>query len=373
VSGSGPLVDKLRERMVKEAVDGFLVTAFLNWKYISGFRGDAGALLVTDENAYLFTDSRYIEEAQKGTTGFTVRMTTVETDEIRSVVQAESLKRLAFEKEHVTYSTWEKFKERFEGVELVGVAGWVEDLRMVKTPEEIACIEKAQEIADDAFPLLAGAIHVGSREIDLALELEFTMRKMGSEGLAFPIIAVAGERSSLPHGVPTENQVSDGDFLTLDFGAKHKGYCSDETRTLVVGRLDKKHEEIYNVVLEAQLAGLEAVKPDVKGMDVDAAGRKVIEEAGYGQYFGHGIGHGVGLNVHEGPAAGKKSETILQPGMVVTVEPGIYIPGFGGCRIEDLVLVTETGHRVLSSSPKELTVIDRWKSGRLASLLDSEG
>ncbi len=359
MSVSGPKVDKLRQKMAEAAVDGFLVTTFLNLRYISGFRGDAGALLLTDKAAYLFTDSRYIEEAQTEAAGFTVVMTTVEVDEIKNAVQKEGVRRLAFEKEHVTYSAWEHFKDRFENVELVGVSGWVEDLRMIKTPEEVSCIEKAQEIADDALELLTSAIHIGSREIDLALEFEFTMRKMGSEGLAFPIIAVTGERSSLPHGVPTDKKVSDGDFLTFDFGAKHAGYCSDETRTFVVGRLDAKHEEVYNVVLEAQLAGLEAVKPGVKGMDVDAAGRKVIDEAGYGQYFGHGIGHGVGLNVHEGPGAGKKSETMLQPGMIVTIEPGIYIPGFGGCRIEDLVLVTETGRRVLSSSPKELKVLDK--------------
>lgn len=352
-------VDKLREKMAQESLDGLLVTTFLNWRYITGFRGDAGALLITDKSAYLFTDSRYIEEAQEEAVGFSAVMTKVETDEIKTTVQREGLKRLAFEKEHVTYSAWEKLKERFEGVELVGVSLWVEELRMVKTPQEVQFIQKAQDIADDAFALLTNSIRLGSREIDLALEFEFTMRRMGSEGLAFPIIAVSGERSSLPHGVPSERKVADRDFLTFDFGARCQGYCSDETRTFVVGRLDKKHEEIYNVVLEAQLAGLEAVKPGVKGMDVDAAGRKVIDAAGYGQYFGHGIGHGVGLNVHEGPSAGKKSDNVLAPGMIVTVEPGIYIPGFGGCRIEDIVLVTETGSRILSHSPKELKVLDK--------------
>ena len=359
MDGSKPVLGKLREKMASSGVDGFLVSSFLNWRYVSGFRGDAGALLITERDAYLFTDSRYIEEAEREAQGFTVRMTTVDTDEIKAAVQSSGIKRLAFEKEHVTFSTWERFKERFEGVELVGVSGWVEDLRMVKTPEEIACIERAQAIADDAFRLLVDTIRLGAREIDLALELEFTMRKMGSEGVAFPIIAVAGTRSSLPHGVPTENVLSDGDFITFDFGGKYQGYCSDETRTLIAGHVDERHREIYNVVLEAQMAGLEAVKPGVMGKEVDAAGRKVIEDAGYGQYFGHGIGHGVGLAVHEGPSAGKKSETVLQPGMIVTVEPGIYIPGFGGCRIEDLVLVTETGHRVLSASPKELAVVGR--------------
>ena len=192
----------------------------------------------------------------------------------------------------------------------------------------------------------------------MALDLEFTMRRLGAEGLAFPIIAVSGARSSLPHGQPTANKVSGGDFLTFDFGARYEGYCSDETRTFVIGPLDKKHKEVYEVVLEAQMAGLEAAKPGVLGKDIDKAARKVIDDAGYGQYFGHGAGHGVGLNVHEGPSAGKKGDTVLVPGMVVTVEPGIYIPGFGGCRIEDLVVITEGGKEILSSSPKDLTVID---------------
>jgi Xaa-Pro aminopeptidase len=359
VSAPNVRVDRLREKMAQEPVDGFLISSDLNWRYISGFRGDAGALLITHKSAYQFTDSRYIEQAQKEAVGFSTVMTTIEGDEVKDAVKREGVKRLAFEKDHVTYKVWEKFKERFEGVELVGVSDWVEEQRMIKTPREVQFVEKAQDIADDAFALLTDSIRMGAREIDLALEFEFTMRKMGSDGLAFPVIAVTGERSSLPHGVPTDRKIADGDFITFDFGARYQGYCSDETRTFVVGHLDAKHREVYEVVLQAQLAGLDAVKPGVMGKDVDAAGRKVIDAAGYGPYFGHGIGHGVGLEVHEGPSASKKSETILKPGMIVTVEPGVYIPGFGGCRIEDLVLVTETGSQVLSHSPKELRVLDK--------------
>lgn len=352
-------VDKLREKMAAESVDGFLVTSITNWRYISGFTGDAGCLLLTGKSAGIFTDSRYTEQAEDEAKGFSVVMTTLDADEVLSAVKREGLKRLAFEKDHVMYSAWEKLKERFEGVGLVPTSGWVEELRLVKTPGEISYIRTAQEIADDALALLTNSVRVGSREIDLALEFEFTMRRMGSGGIAFPIIAVAGERSSLPHGTPSDRKLEAGDFITFDFGARYHGYCSDETRTFVMGRLDAKHEEIYSVVLEAQLAGLEAVRPGVRGMDVDAAGRQVIEKAGYGQYFGHGIGHGVGLNVHEGPRAARKSEDVLRPGMIVTVEPGVYIPGFGGCRIEDIVLVTETGHEILSQSPKDLRVLDR--------------
>ncbi|MGI6631659.1 MAG: M24 family metallopeptidase [Bacillota bacterium] len=351
-------LSRVRQKMAEAKVGGFLVTSHLNWRYLSGFKGDAGMLLITDRSAYLYTDSRYTEEATEEAPDFTVIQTGLDDDPVKDTLNREGIKQVAFEKEHVTFSLFEKFQTRFEGVELKGVAGWIEDLRMVKTPEEIALITRAQEIADEAFSLITRSIKVGVTELEMALDLEFTMRRLGAEGLAFPIIAVSGARSSLPHGQPTANKVSGGDFLTFDFGARYEGYCSDETRTFVIGPLDKKHKEVYEVVLEAQMAGLEAAKPGVLGKDIDKAARKVIDDAGYGQYFGHGAGHGVGLNVHEGPSAGKKGDTVLVPGMVVTVEPGIYIPGFGGCRIEDLVVITEGGKEILSSSPKDLTVID---------------
>lgn len=347
----------IRQKMAGEGVDGFLITTYLNWRYLSGFKGDAGQVLITENSCYLFTDSRYTEEAAEEAPDCIVLETSLDTDRVKETLEKEGVHSLAFEKDQVTYAGYERMQERFQGVSLKGVSRWVEDLRMKKTPGEIALIAKAQEIADEAFSLVTRLIRVGATESELALELEFTMRRLGAEGLAFPIIAVSGARSSLPHGQPTANKVSPGDFLTIDFGARYEGYCSDETRTFVIGPLDKKHEEIYKVVLEAQLAGLEAAKPGVLGKDVDAAARKVIEDSGYGQYFGHGTGHGVGLAVHEGPSAGKRGETVLEPGMVITVEPGIYIPGFGGCRIEDLVHITENGREILSGSPKELTVI----------------
>jgi len=348
-------LQKIQERLSKE--DFFLVTKMDNWRYLSGFTGDSGSLLVGRDEAFLFTDSRYVEQAGEEAKGLTVLKTSLDEDVVKKTLLELSAKRVFFEKDHVTYGTWERLKERFSEQELLGVTGWVEELRMRKDPEEISCIVKAQEIADNAFRVLAPNIKAGSRERDLALDLEFTMRKMGSEGLAFPVIAVSGERSSLPHGVPTEKALNPGDFVTFDFGARYQGYCSDMTRTVVVEPLGQKHKEIYEIVLEAQLTALSTVRPGIPAKDVDLAGRKVIEDAGYGEYFGHGIGHGVGLNVHEGPGVGKKSETMLEPGMVITVEPGIYIPGFGGVRIEDLVLVTEDGKRILSQTPKELMVV----------------
>ncbi len=352
-------LQKIRAKMSAEQVEGFLVTSMSNWRYMSGFTGDAGCLLVTPYNAFLLTDSRYVEQAEEqcAEAGFLVRKTTHDEDVLKSVMQSQGVKRLAFEKRFTNYGEWEKLCERLEGVELTGIAGWVEELRMVKIPKEIALIARAQEIADDAFALLFQSIRRGAKEDELALELEFTMRKMGAEAVSFPIIAVSGSRSSLPHGKPTSKALQDGDFLTFDFGAMYRGYHSDETRTFVIGHPERKHEEVYDIVLKAQEAALDLVKPGVLAKEVDLAGRKVIEDAGYGEYFGHGIGHGVGLDIHEGPSVSRKSETVLEPGMVITVEPGVYIPGFGGVRIEELVVVTGDGKRVLTTSPKALTVI----------------
>ncbi len=342
----------LRKKMEEESLDAIMVNTLINWRYLTGFTGDAGSLLVTGDEAIIFTDSRYTEQAEKEAPGFKVVQTGRE-DVFKQALSRLGVKRLGFEQHVVTYSAWERMKSRFEGVDLVGYGGWVEEIRAVKTKDEIELIARAQEIADEAFAALTRQVKIGSTERELALELEFTMRKLGAEGLSFPIIAVSGERSSLPHGVPTQKEVEDGDFLTFDFGAVYNGYCSDETRTFLMGDVSDKHLEIYNVVLEAQMTALEKVAPGIQSKEIDLAGRKVIEDAGYGEYFGHAIGHGVGLNVHERPGVGRRSEDILKPGMVITVEPGIYIPGFGGVRIEDLVLVTESGKEILSTSPKD--------------------
>lgn len=350
-------LEKLRLKMSQVPVDAFMVSNPNNWRFISGFTGDAGVLLISGTDAIIFTDSRYTEQAEQEAPGYQVIKTVVEKDVIKETADRLGLKTIAFEKDYVTYARWEKLKERFSGQELIGVSGWVEELRAVKSEQEIEFIAKAQSIADEAFSRLLPLIKPGVTEIDLALELESTMRKLGSEGVAFPFIVVSGVRSSLPHGVPTRKQLEPGDFVTLDFGARCNGYCSDMTRTVVVGHASDKHKEIYDVVLRAQLAALEVIRPGIPAREVDLAGRRVIEEAGYGEYFGHGIGHGVGLNVHEKPAVGKTSEDMLEPGMVITVEPGIYIPGFGGVRIEDLVVVTEDGKKNLTSSQKQLIVV----------------
>ncbi|MBE3520076.1 MAG: aminopeptidase P family protein [Firmicutes bacterium] len=355
-----PFEDRIRavrQKLEEEKADATYISFRYNMRYLSGFTGDAGALLITANEAILFTDGRYTEQASSQAPDFRVVETRLDRDVVAETLSSLGIKSLTFESEHVTYASWENMTKRFKDTKLIPVSGWVEKLRAKKTPEEIDAIRKAAKLADDAFSAVLSSIRPGVTEREVALELEFTMRKMGSEGVAFPIIVVSGARSSLPHGEPGDKKIEPGDFVTVDFGAVWNGYVSDCTRTFVVEPLDDKRREIYEVVRKAQEAGLRAVRAGVKASEVDAAGRKVIEEAGYGQYFAHGIGHGVGLQVHESPRLGQKSEDILEPGMVVTVEPGVYIPGFGGVRIEDLVVVGDDGPEILTSFPKDLKVL----------------
>lgn len=348
---------KLRAEIEAAGIQAFMITRPENRRYISGFTGSAGTLVVTQTSAYLLTDFRYIEQAQAQAPEFQiVRIGEPGQDALQDLLVADGINSLGFEQDYVTYAEYERLKQRLT-TELVPQSGLVEKLRQVKTEEEIAHMQRAAQIAEAAFEQVLPEIRVGRTELEIALDLEIAMRRLGAEGLAFTIIAASGPRSSLPHGRPTERVLQAGDFLTLDFGAISGGYCSDMTRTVVLGQPSEKQLEIYNIVLEAQLQAQAAVRPGLQGKEVDQVARDIITAAGYGDFFGHGLGHGVGLQVHEGPRAGKTSEDILQPGMVVTIEPGIYIPDFGGVRIEDMVLVTETGHRNFNSSSKELIII----------------
>ncbi len=339
-------------------VDALLISKPENRFYISGFRGSAGTVLITATQAYLLTDFRYIEQATNEAPAFEiVRTGQPEKDALKDLVTAQDIKRLGFERDYVTYAGYEGLKKRLEETQLVPVEDVVRKLRMVKDETEIEHMQAAANIAEAAFQEILPLIQVGRSEAEIALELEIAMRRRGAERLAFPIIAASGPRSSLPHGAPTDRVLQPGDFLTLDFGAVSGGYCSDMTRTVVLGEPSAKQKEIYDIVLKAQLEAQAAIKPGLKGGDIDKIARDIIADAGYGEYFGHGLGHGVGLQVHEGPRAGRASEDILEPGMVVTIEPGIYIPDFGGVRIEDMVLVTDSGHKNFNHSSKELLIL----------------
>ena len=236
-------------------------------------------------------------------------------------------------------------------------SGIVEKLRLIKTDDEISILKDAVKIADDAFQHILGYIKPGVKEIDVSNELEFFMRKQGATSSSFDIIVASGYRSALPHGVASEKEIQSGELVTLDFGALYKGYCSDITRTVAVGEISDELKEIYDTVLQAQLKGMEGIKAGITGKEADALTRDYIKEKGYGEYFGHSTGHGLGLDVHEGPGLSFRSEVPLEERMVVTVEPGIYVPNVGGCRIEDDTIVTTTGNERLSQSTKELITL----------------
>jgi Xaa-Pro aminopeptidase len=347
----------LREQFKDHDIDGILITSNHNRRYLTGFTGTAGVAIVSGNDAKFITDFRYVEQAETETEGFEiVQHTTAIHEEVAKQAKEMGLKRIGFEKDHLTYGQYDTYKKSFE-MGFVPVSGLVEKLRLFKTPEELKVIQKAVDIADAAFTHIQSFIRPGVREIDVSNELEFFMRKKGAVSSSFDIIVASGYRSALPHGVASDKVIESGELVTLDFGAYYKGYCSDITRTVAVGEPSDELKKIYNTVLEAQLKGVQGIKPGMTGKEADALTRDYITEQGYGKYFGHSTGHGMGLEVHEGPGLSHKTDQKLEPGMVVTVEPGIYVAGVGGTRIEDDILITEDGNKILSKSTKELLIL----------------
>lgn len=337
-----------------DTVDALLVLKPENRAYVSGFSGSNGYLVVGKTGDMMLTDFRYTEQAAAQCPGVTIIDYAPDLHaSLNNSLKSAGITRLGFEGDFVPHATWVTLSEKLE-TELVPCSGLVEKLRMIKDEDELASMQKAAEIAEDALTEILHKIKPGVTEAFVALELEIAMRRLGSQGLAFPTIAASGPRSSLPHGRASERKIMPGDFLTLDFGAMYNGYCSDITRTFVVGKATPEQRRVYETVQQAQLKTLSAIRPGIAGKDVDKVARDYITEQGYGERFGHGLGHGVGRMVHEGPSAGSKSEDTLAAGHVVTVEPGIYIPEWGGVRIEDMVVVTEAGYRNFYTFTKEL-------------------
>lgn len=331
-----------------------------NRRYLSGFTGTAGVVLITAKEAYLVTDFRYIEQAQRQAEGYTiVRHTHDMLTKLAELITKERIHKLGFEQDHLSFGQYRLFKEALQesSCQLEPTSGLVEKLRLTKDEQEIELIKKAVQIADHTFEHILKFLKPGLTEREVANELEWTMRKLGATSSSFDIIVASGARSALPHGVASDKVIEEGDMVTLDFGAVYQGYVSDITRTVAIGEPHPKLKEIYEIVLEAQKRGVAHIKAGLSGREADAICREYIASHGYGEHFGHSTGHGIGLDVHEGPTLSTKSETILQAGMIVTVEPGIYIPGLGGVRIEDDVLITEDGNEVLTQSPKELLCI----------------
>ncbi|MEZ0480456.1 M24 family metallopeptidase [Planococcus sp. SSTMD024] len=348
---------KLREQMQKRELDSLLVTNPYNLRFITGFTGTAGLALITPNDAWFITDFRYTEQAGEQVKEFkVVQAQKGLIDEVARIAQEAAVERLAFEQDYMTFATYSQYQEKLSAT-LEPVSGLIEKLRMVKSPEELAVLKAAAKIADDAFEHICSYIKAGMTELEVSNELEFFMRSQGATSSSFDIIVASGLRSALPHGVASEKKIEQGDLITLDFGALYNGYVSDITRTVAVGEPSDKLKEIYQVVLDSQVLALEKIKPGMTGIEADAIARDYIKSKGYGEAFGHSTGHGIGLEVHEGPGLSFRSETVLEPGMAVTVEPGIYLPGIGGVRIEDDILITETGNERLTHSSKELRIL----------------
>ncbi|PFP31256.1 Xaa-Pro dipeptidase [Bacillus sp. AFS073361] len=350
-------IEKLRSNFSTHGIDGILITNPFNRRYISNFTGTAGVVLISADKAQFLTDFRYIEQAAKQCQGFEIIKTTGSIPE-EVAVQAKKLgiQKLGFEADFLTFSSFKLYDKELEA-ELVPISGVIEKLRLIKTDSELKILKVAADIADAAFKHILDFIRPGKTELEVSNELEFFMRRAGATSSSFDTIVASGHRSALPHGVASDKVIEAGDIVTMDYGCYYNGYVSDITRTVAVGEPDAKLKEIYEIVLEAQLRGMAGIKPGLTGKEADAITRDYITEKGYGEYFGHSTGHGIGLEIHEGPGLSMKSDVVLEPGMVVTCEPGIYIPGLGGVRIEDDTLITKDHNEALTHSTKELIIL----------------
>ena len=351
--------EQVAAKLEAYGLDAMLVLSRPNRLYVTGFQSSAGAALVTRTGSWFFTDSRYIEAARRAVTGAEVLENTAEYPISRLVNEAmerTGAKRLGYEDGTTTVAEFRSLSEKLQA-ELVPATELLEELRMVKDAEEVETLIAAQRIAEGAFKEVLDFIRAGRTEQEIAAYLQYQMLLRGAERMSFYPIVVSGANSSMPHGVPTAKPVADGDFITMDFGCVYQGYCSDMTRTVAVGHVTEEMETVYRTVLSAQQAGIAVARAGVTGREVDGAGRKVIADAGYGACFGHSFGHGVGLEVHEGPNANPRWEKPLPAGAVISAEPGIYLPGRFGVRIEDVIVITEDGCRDIMLTPKELLIL----------------
>lgn len=350
--------EELNAVFKEKMIEAVLVSDGYNMRYLSGFRGATGYLYITSKRQVLLTDSRYTTQAKEEALEFEVIEISNQKGYgafIGEMTGADEINAIGFENDHMIYADFMKLKEACsEELCWKGMGDSLNRLRIVKNEKELSCMEKAQSIADGAFSHIIEILKPGMTELQVAAELEFYLKSHGANGTSFDTIAASGIHSAMPHAMPSNKAIDPGDFLTMDFGCIYEGYCSDMTRTVVVGKASAKQKEIYQIVLEAQLAALDVIKAGMRGSEVDKVARDVIEKAGYGEYFGHGLGHSVGLYIHEEPRLSPKCDEVLKENVIETVEPGIYIPEFGGVRIEDIVIVKENGCQNMTHSTKEL-------------------
>ena len=345
--------------LLGEQADGLLLTSRYSRHYGAEFDIAEGIAVVSKKGCRYFTDSRYIESAQNNIKDFAVILTDRQhpyTQLLNEAIADFGITTLGFEENYLTVAELWEFEKKLNA-KLVPMHKAISGFRTVKEPWELDLMRRAQAIADKAFAEVLTRIKVGMTEKELQAELIYCLLKNGGEGLSFDPVVVSGPNTSLPHGVATDRVIREGDFVTMDFGVLLSGYCSDMTRTVAVGYATEEMKTVYNTVLQAQLAALAATRPGLKGKEIDAVARQVIVDAGYGDYFGHGYGHSLGMEVHEAPNCNPSGEVVMEPGMVVSAEPGIYLPGKFGVRIEDVVIFTKDGCENITHSPKNLIIL----------------
>lgn len=363
-------LNRLRALMAVDDLQGFFVSNLTNIRYLCGFSGSNAFLLVSHDGAWFFSDGRYRLQAAEQVAEAEIGIFTTHSDLVSALGERKArsgLSRIGFEGGDVTVASrrpgWElppgmdKLGTYFPGSELVATGGWIEGLRRIKEPAEVGLMREAARMADEGLEYILNKVGPGMTEREIALDLEFRLRTRGAEDVSFDPIVGAAEGSAFVHGRPSDRPVKKDRYLLIDVGCILDGYCSDLTRTVVVGKADSRHREVYEAVLAAQLAALQSLRAGTPSSEVDGAARAVLENAGLGEAFSHGLGHGVGLQIHEEPSLKKEMGNPLETGNVVTIEPGAYLPGWGGVRIEDLVLVTEGGGEPLSSARKQLIEI----------------
>jgi Xaa-Pro aminopeptidase len=349
-------IRKLREILQDENLDVFLVTSLPHVRYLSGYSGTNGMILISSHSFIFLTDFRYQEQAKEQVKDLKVII--AQRDLLSTVPDLPLLKskriKMGYESEHLSCKTYQRLKTLLPDCILVPLEKTVESLTVKKDQSEIEKIKKAAEITDLVFSEILSIIKSGVRELDLAAEIEYRMKGFGSSSPYYETIVASGKRAALPHGRASDKKIQKGDFVTMDFGAVMDGYTADLTRTIMVGKANKRQREVYNIVLRAQQYATSKVRPRIKACDLDKTARDIIKKAGYAKYFGHGLGHGIGLLIHDNPAINTTNQQLLEPGMVITVEPGIYIPNWGGVRIEDDALVTQRGCEILTTSERNL-------------------
>lgn len=352
-------LSRLQTRLADHGVPALVVTAIHNVRWASGFTGSAGTVLATPTHAAFFTDGRYTLQSAEQVKDMP-SFTTTNDKPIHAWIAEKcaewGVSRLGFEGDYVNYNTYKSWADKLSGIELFGCSDHCGVLRMVKSESEIERIKSAVALTDACFSNVLPRIQAGVTDLDIALEIEFFIKRNGAE-LAFDPIVVSGHRSALPHGTPSDKVVEIGDFVTMDFGAQVDGYCADLTRTVIVGEAGERQAEIYQAVLDAQLAAIGACKPGVDARDIDKIARDTLAAKDLAQYFTHGLGHGLGGVVHDTGRFSAISDNVLEAGQVWTVEPGVYIEGWGGCRIEDDIVITEEGCQILNKAPKDMLVL----------------